>query len=291
MIQTPDDRFRGLPGYDYGQHHFDWDGLRLHFVDEGDGPPVVLFHGEPTWSFLYRGVIGRLAEAGHRAIAPDMPGFGKSDKPTDPDFYTYDRLTEAMSAVVEHLQLEDATAVVHDWGGPIGLRVAVEHVDAFRRLVILNTGLYRRPGPVPPALAAWREFVERTPDLPIGVIVNNGSTRDLGAEVRAGYDAPFPTQEHKVGACRLPLIVPLTDQDPGAAEMKAVHDQLTRWDRPVLVLFSDQDPIFPLRAGERLAAAIPGAGPLEVVTGAGHFLQEDDAAGVAAAIIDFLDRT
>lgn len=291
MIRRDPELFAELPDYPFEPNHIEWDGLRIHYVDEGSGPPVVLFHGEPTWSFLYRRVIPPLVAAGYRCIAPDMPGFGKSDVPTDPDFYTYDALTGAMIQLVDTLDLEGATAVVQDWGGPVGLRTAVERSNRFRRLVILNTGLYTGPGRVTPAFEAWHSFVEQTPDLPIGLIMSNASSGQWMPDVLAGYEAPFPTPAHKTGAWRLPLIVPLEDTDPGAPEMQAVAAALGRWTDPVLVLFSDQDPVFPLRAGERFAAAIPGSGPLEVVAGAGHFLQEDDPDTVSASMIAFLDRT
>ena len=291
MIRTPDERFAGLPDFPYEPNYLEWEGLRLHYLDEGEGPPVVLHHGEPTWSFLYRRVIPHLTAAGFRAIAPDMPGFGRSDKPTDPAFYTYDNMTAAMGRVSEALGLEDATVVVQDWGGPIGLRTAVEHPDRFRRLVVMNTGLYTGPARVTPAFEAWHSFVEQNPDLPIAAILRSAATRDWEDSVLDAYEAPFPTAEHKVGAWRMPLIVPMADDDPGAVEMKAVLDALGTWAGPALVLFSDSDPIFPLSVAERFAALIPGAGPVEVVEGAGHFLQEEEPDAVGGAIADFLVRT
>lgn len=290
FVRTPDERFEGLPGYDFSPHWFDWEGLRLHYLDEGEGPPVVLFHGEPTWSFLYRKMIPVITAAGYRAIAPDYPGFGKSDKPTDPDFYTYDRLTNSMAALVEHLDLPDATAVVQDWGGPIGLRVAMEAPDRFSRLVIMNTGVYAGGSRPNAAFDAWRSFVEQTPDLPVDRVVGAAAATTWDDEVIAAYEAPFPNQEHKVGAWRLPLIVPQAETDPGAAEMMAVAAALGRWDKPTQILFGDSDPIFSVKAGARLAAHIPGAGDLEVVEGAGHFLQEDKGEEVAARIVGFLKR-
>lgn len=290
-LRTPDDRFSSLIDYPFDPHFAEWEGLRLHYLDEGVGPVVVLFHGEPTWSFLYRNVIPPLVEAGFRVIAPDYPGFGRSDKPTDPDFYSYDRMVQAMIDLCDSLDLEDATAVVQDWGGPIGLRTAVERPRRFRRLVIMNTGLFTGQGRVTPAFEAWRSFVEKTPDLPIEFILRNASESDWGSEVLAGYAAPFPTADHKIGAWRMPLIVPLAADDPGAAEMLAVREALATWSHPVLVLFSDQDPIFTTRVGERFAETIPGAEPLELIPGAGHLLQEDDPEAVAAAIIGFLNRT
>jgi haloalkane dehalogenase len=290
-LRTPDDRFSALTDYPFEPHFAEWEGMRLHYLDEGVGPAVVLFHGEPTWSYLYRNVIPPLVEAGFRVIAPDYPGFGRSDKPTDPAFYSYDRMTQAMVDLCDSLDLQDATAVVQDWGGPIGLRTAVERPGRFRRLVIMNTGLFTGQGRVTPAFEAWRAFVEKTPDLPIEFILQNASESDWGSDVLAGYSAPFPTAEHKIGAWRMPLIVPLTADDPGAAEMITVREALATWSDPVLVLFADQDPIFTTRVGERFADTIPGAEPLELIPGAGHLLQEDDPEAVAAAIVGFLNRT
>jgi len=283
--------FDEVPDYPFSPNFIEWDGVRIHYVDEGSGPPVVLFHGEPTWSFLYRHVIPTLVKAGYRVIAPDMPGFGKSDVPTDPEFYTYDALVSSMAHLTDALDLADATAVVQDWGGPVGLRTAVERKKRFRRLVIMNTGLYTQPGRVTPAFEAWRSFVEATPDLPIGLIMRNAAAGDWDDAVLAAYEAPFPDASHKVGAWQLPLIVPLADHDPGATEMRQVGAALAEWTDPVLVLFADQDPIFTVRVGERFVSAIPGAQPLEIVEGAGHFLQEDAPEAVGTAIVSFLDRT
>ena len=290
FVTTPAERFAELPGYPFAGRSFSWEGMNLHYLDEGSGRPVVLFHGEPTWSFLYRRVIPLLTAAGFRAIAPDYPGFGKSDKPTDPDFYTYDNHVAAMNALVRHLDLDGATAVVQDWGGPIGLRVAMENQDRFARLSILNTGLFTGGGSNP-AFTAWRSFAEQNPDLPIAMIMGSASVTPWPAEVLAAYEAPFPTMEHKVGAWRFPLIVPLQVNDPGAEAMAAVRDALASWDRPTQVLFSTGDPIFSVRAGGRFVDLIPGATELETIDGAGHFLQEDAGEAVGAAIVAFLVRT
>ena len=291
IVTTPEERFAGLPDYPFAPHLFAFDGVGIHYLDEGAGPPVVMFHGEPTWSFLYRHIIPPLVAAGFRAIAPDYPGFGKSDKPTDEGYYTYDRLVDGMLALVDHLELDDATAVVQDWGGPIGLAVAVRRPERFRRLSILNTGLFSGGGASPnPAFDAWRAFVAANPDLPIGMIMANAAGRPWDPAVFGAYEAPFPTQQHKVGAWRLPLIVPRQPEDPGAAEMLAVRDALAHWTGPAQVLFSDGDPIFSVRAGQRLVDLIPGAAELEVVAGAGHFLQEDAGEQVAERLISFLRR-
>lgn len=290
-VRTPDDRFAGLPDFPFAPRYAEWEGMRLHWIDEGTGPPVVLFHGEPTWCFLYRHVIEVLVAAGYRAIAPDLPGFGRSDKPTDPAFYTYDRLVTAAGFVVDQLGLADAAAVVQDWGGPIGLRVATERPATFSRLVILNTGLFAGRPVTNPAFEAWRGFVAANPDLPVGLVMGNAATRPWDPAVVAGYEAPFPTAEHKVGAWRLPLIVPRTADDEGAAAMLAVLAALGAWDRPTQVLFADHDPIFSVRAGQRLVDHIPGATTLEVVAGAGHFLQEEAGREVGERIVAFLARS
>ncbi len=291
VYRTPDDHFDGLPGFDFEVHWTEWRGLRLAHLDEGDGPPVVLFHGEPTWSFLYRKMIPVLVAAGYRVVVPDLPGFGRSDKPTDSAFYTYDTLTEAAAGVLEHVGVGDATAVVQDWGGPIGLRVVVDAPQRFSRICILNTWLPGGGEALSPGFLAWRSFVERTPDLPIGKLMANAAVRAWPDEVIAGYEAPFPVRDAKAGAARLPLIVPLQATDPGAAEMRRVRTALKGWDGPAQVLFSTEDPIFPPSAGERWAELLPTADGLETVERAGHFLQEDAGEEVAAGIVAFLDRT
>ncbi len=289
-LRTPEQRFDDLPDYPFEPRWFEWEGLRLHYVDEGDGPPVVLYHGEPTWSFLWRKVIPPILDAGHRVIAPDYPGFGRSDKPTDPEFYTYDRHVTASRALVAHLGLGDATVVVQDWGGPIGLRTAVEEGDRFRRLVILNTGLFTG-NPPGEGFMRWRDFVEQHPDLPIGRIMRGSAVTDWSDDVIAAYEAPFPSADHKVGAHRFPLIVPLSAGDPGAAEMAATLRALEAWTGPALVMFSDSDPIFHVKVGHKMAGRVPGAGPLHIVEGAGHFLQEDRGEEVGTRIAEFLTAT
>jgi haloalkane dehalogenase len=289
-LRTPEERFAGLPDFGDAPRYHDWEGLRLAYLDAGEGPPVVLFHGEPTWSFLYRHVVAALAAAGYRAIAPDLPGFGRSDKPTDPAFYTYDRHTAAMASLLGALGLSGAAAVVHDWGGPIGLRLATEIPGTFTRLSVLNTGLFTG-GPASEGFLRWRAHVERSPVLDVGRVMRRSAARPWAEDVIAGYEAPFPAPGFTVGARRFPLIVPLAEGDPGAAEMRRVRHALARFEGPAQVLFSTGDPIFGLADGERWASLLPGAGDLQTVDGAGHFLQEDRGAEVAAAIVGFLDRT
>ncbi len=286
IFRTPDERFTELPGYDFAPHWHDVGGLRLHYVDDGSGAPVVLFHGEPTWAYLYRKMIPLLVAAGRRVVCPDYPGFGRSDKPTDPRWYSYDRHVDHVSGLLGSLYLRGATVVVQDWGGPIGLRWAVENAERVARLVILNTGLFT--GRVSKGFMAWRDFAERTPDLPVGFVVQSATTTELHDDVVAAYDAPFPNLESKAGAARFPLIVPISEESEGAAEMRAVADELSRWDKPALVAFSDRDPVFPYpRSGELFCDLIPGAGEQIRIEGAAHFLQEDRGEQIAQEIIGF----
>src|SRR3954453_5098910 len=276
MFRTPDERFANLPGYDFEPHYLDVDGLRMHYVDEGprDASPVVCFHGEPTWAYLYRKIARRLLDGGLRVVAVDMPGFGRSDKPTERDWYSFERHYEHVSRVLAGLDLRDATVVVQDWGGAVGLRWAVENDERVGRLVIMNTGLFT--GRVSKGFLRWRDFAERNPDLPIGFIIDGGTGSELDPGVKEAYEAPFPTPESKAGAAAFPLLVPTSSESPGAAEMLAVSDELSRWEKPALVMFSDSDPVFPYpRAGQVFCDLIPGAGEQVRVEGAAHFLQED----------------
>ena len=284
VFRTPDERFESLPGFPYEPNYVEVDGLRLHHVDEGSGSPVLCFHGEPSWSYLYRHMLERLVQSGHRVVCPDLVGFGRSDKPTDQGWYTYDRHCETVSKHLDVLDLDDVTVVVQDWGGPIGLRWAVENPDRVARLVILNTGLFT--GRVSKGFMAWREFAERTPDLPIGVIIQGATTTELPPGVVAAYEAPFPTPESKAGAQRFPLLVPLAADDEGVAEMQATRAALSGWDKPALVAFSDTDPVFPYpKAGERFTELIPTAGEQVRIEGAAHFLQEDRGREIADAML------
>jgi haloalkane dehalogenase len=284
VFRTPDERFANLPGYPYEPHYAEVDGLRLHHLDEGSGPTVLCFHGEPSWSYLYRHMLDRLVAAGQRVVCPDLVGFGRSDKPTDQAWYTYERHVDVVTRHLDQIDLDEVTVVVQDWGGPIGLRWAVEHADRVARLVVLNTGLFT--GRVSKGFMAWREFAERTPDLPIGMILQGATTTDLAPEVVAAYEAPFPTPESKAGAQRFPLLVPLTADDPGAPEMQATREALSRWDKPALVAFSDSDPVFPFpQAGEQFTQLIPTAGEQVRIQGAAHFLQEDRGVEIADAML------
>ena len=285
-FRTPDERFAGLPDYPFAPHWLDVDGLRLHYLDEGAGDPVLLLHGEPTWSFLWRRLVPPLA--GHRrVIAPDLLGFGRSDKPTDSGWYSYDRHVETIARLVAELDLERLTLVVHDWGGPIGLRLAVEHEQRVERLVILDTGIGAGSAPS----ETWLRFAavvrELGGELDIGRLVAAGTAQGLTDDVRAGYDAPFPTAESKAGALAFPELVPTGPNHPSAAAMLRVRDALRRWRKPALVVWGAEDAVLPAHLAERFVELLPNAqGPL-LLEGASHFLQEDRPDELAAAILAF----
>lgn len=291
ILRTRDDAFVGIPDYPFRPNYFQWGDIRMHYLDEGEGKPVVLFHGQPTWSFLYRKVIPPLVEAGYRCIAPDYVGLGKSDKPVADEFYTFNMHTSSISALLESLDLKDATVVGQDWGGPIGLRFAVEHPEVVRRLVVLNTGLFTGRGTMSEAWMQFRDWVAKTPDLPVGFLMSRSEAHSWGEDVLAAYGAPFPTIDHKAGIRRFPMMVPLDGDDVGAAEMMAVREQLAAWENPAYVLFSTGDPIFSTRTGGRLSDLIPGADPLDTIDGAAHFLQEDQGEEVGRRIAAWLAGT
>ena len=251
-------------------------GMQIAYEDEGDpeARPVWFMHGEPTWSFLWRKVIPPVRDAGFRCIAPDLPGFGRSDKPTDVAWYTYDRHVEVMAGLLEHLDLHDLTIVVHDWGGPIGLRLAVEHPDRISRIVIMDTGLFTGHQPMTDAWIAFRDFVERTEDLPIGMLVSGAVARGMDEETVARYEEPFPDPASKAGARAFPLILPTSPDAPGAEAGQRVLAALKADRRPKLLLWADRDPILPLETGRRFGEAL-GIGEPIVIENASHFLQED----------------
>src|SRR5262249_39553367 len=289
VFRTPDERFEGLSGYDFEPHYAEVDGLRLHYLDEGSGDPVICFHGEPTWAYLYRTMLEPLVSGGRRVICPDYAGFGRSDKPTDRGWYTYDRHVETVGALLAGLDFSDAVVVVQDWGGPIGLRWAVENADRVGALVILNTGIFT--GRVSRGFLAWRDFAEKNPDLPIGFVIQGATTTELPDEVLAGYEAPFPNAESKAGPAQFPLLVPTEDGGPGAEEMREVADSLGGWEKPALIAFSDKDPVFPFpRSGERFIEWIPTAREQVRIEGAADFLQEAGGEQMAGEILGFLDR-
>ena len=286
--RTPDERFAGLPGYAFEPRYLEQDGLRMHYVEEGIGDPVLLLHGEPTWAYLYRRMIPTLA-GGARVVAPDYFGFGRSDKPTQLQDYSYDFHYESIERLADELDLHETTVVVQDWGGPIGLRLAVEQPERVARLVILNTGIGAGRAPSPEWLR-FRAFIRRVgTELVPGQLVQITCVTELDEAVVDAYNAPFPTPESKAGVLAFPELVPTELDHPSAAKMLEVRAGLERWEKPALVLFSDSDPIFTPEAAERLAARIPGAGPAEIVAGASHFLQEEKGEAIAERIVRFLD--
>ncbi|HEX8803470.1 MAG TPA: haloalkane dehalogenase, partial [Acidimicrobiales bacterium] len=267
-LRTPDDRFADLPGYPFAPHYVDipagdgtGDTLRVHHVDEGDpaAPAVLLLHGEPSWSYLYRHMVPVLVDAGLRAVAPDLVGFGRSDKPAARTDYTYERHVGWLTAhVVDALDLRDATLVGQDWGGLLGLRLVAAHPDRFTRVVAANTFLPTGDTHPGEAFLNWQRFSQEVPELPVGRIVDGGCTTDLDAAVVAAYDAPFPDESYKEGARQFPLLVPTSPDDPSSAPNRAAWEVLERYDRPFLCAFSDGDPIT-AGADRVLRARIPGA--------------------------------
>jgi haloalkane dehalogenase len=288
--RTPEERFEGLPGYAFEPRYVEQDGLRMHYVEEGAGDPVLLLHGEPSWAFIYRKLIPPLAGVA-RVVAPDYFGFGRSDKPTRTEDYSYDFHYGSIERLAGELDLREATVVVQDWGGPIGLRLAVEHPDRVARLVILNTGIGAGRAPSEEWLR-FRDFMRRVgTDIVPGQLVRISCVAELPDEIVAGYDAPFPVPESKAGVVAFPELVPTEPDHPSAPKMREVRAALERWEKPALVLFSDSDPIFSTVAAEHMASRIPGAGPAEIVAGAGHFLQEEKGEEIAERIVRFLAET
>jgi haloalkane dehalogenase len=299
-LRTPDDRFADLPDFAFAPHYVevdDGDGgrLRVHHLDEGppDGEVVLLMHGEPSWCFLYRHMIPVLVDAGLRCVAPDLVGFGRSDKPAERSDYSYARHVEWMrAALLDALGLRDVTLVGQDWGGLVGLRVAAENPDRFARLVVANTGLPTGDHAPTEAFLAWQRFSQEAEDFPVGPIVNGGCTTGLSPEVIAAYEAPFPDDSYKAGARSFPALVPTSPDDPASAANRAAWSVLERWDKPLLTAFSDSDPI--TRGGARpFEKLVPGAQGRRHATieGGGHFLQEDRGPDLAEVVIALIEAT
>ena len=300
VVRTPDERFAALPDFPYPPGHEPVDAgdgttLRVAFVDAGppDGEVVVLLHGEPSWSYLWRHVIPELTAAGLRVVAPDLVGFGRSDKPTDPAAYSYAAHVEWMrQALFEGLGLRDATLLAQDWGGLIGLRLVAEHPDRFARVVVANTGLPTGDTPMSEAFLAWQHHAATAPTLDVGRIVAAGTVRGLPPEVVAAYDAPFPDEASKTGARVFPALVPTAPDDPASAANRAAWEVLSRWERPFLTAFSDSDPI--TGGGDRVfQRLVPGARgmPHTTLRGGGHFLQEDVGPELGRVVAAFVAAT
>ena len=292
-VRTPDARFVDLPDYDFEPHYVDIDGLRMHYVDEGpqDAAPVLLLHGEPSWSYLYRFMIPPLAEAGHRVIAPDLIGFGKSDKPTRKSDYSYAGHVAWMKAFIEALDLAEITLFCQDWGSLIGLRVAAENEHRFARIALGNGGMPTGDQRMPRAFQVWKRFARWSPWFPIGRIVDSGCIKELSREEIAAYDAPFPSAEYKAGARAFPALVPDDPDNPASDANRAAWDVYARWQKPLLTTFSNRDPI--TRGGEKIwRDTVPGAKgqPHVRIRNAGHFLQEDAGPELARVLNEFIAR-
>lgn len=293
ILRTPDERFVDLPGYAFAPHYAEVDGLRIHYLDEGprDAEPVLMLHGEPSWCYLYRKMIPIVTAAGYRVIAPDLVGFGRSDKPARREEYTYQHHVDWMRGLLEALDLRRITLVCQDWGGLIGLRLAAEHEEYFSRIVAANTFL--PTGDIPPgeAFLRWQRASQQMSSMQVGRVVKNGCVSELSPEVIAAYDAPFPDERYQAGARQFPLLVPTSPDDPASEPNRQAWEVLRRWTKPFLTAFSDSDPI--TRGADRfLQAAIPGASgqPHTTILHAGHFLQEDRGEELAQVLIAFMAR-
>jgi len=289
ILRTPDERFENLPGWPYGPRYAEVEGIRIHYVDEGEGDETVLMlHGEPTWSYLYRKMIPVVAGAGMRVIAPDLPGFGRSDKPADMFDHSYYRHVRWITGFVEALGLDGITLVCQDWGGLIGLRVAAENERKFRRISASNTFLPTGKGKPAEAFLAWRDYSRKATKLPVGKIVAGGCAKKLDAETIAAYDAPFPDESYKAGARIFPSLVPLSPDDPAAADNQKAWEVLSAWEKPFQTAFTDGDPI--TKGGDAyFLKRVPGAkSALHGTLTGGHFVQEDAGEEWARMIVDFI---
>jgi haloalkane dehalogenase len=294
FVRTDESAFANIPDFPYLPHYTDVAGLRIAFIDEGprEAPVVLLMHGEPTWSFLYRKMIPVLLKAGFRVVAPDLVGFGRSDKPTRKGDYSYRNHVQWMSAWLQANDLTSITLFCQDWGSLIGLRMAAAAPERFDRIVLANGGLPTGTTPVPKAFKIWRAFAQYSPWFPIGRIVKVGCTGGLTPAEVAAYDAPFSSRRHRVGARVFPSLVPTTPTDPERANNEAAWEIFKRWEKPFLTLFSNRDPV--TRGGFRIwHDLVPGAKdqPHSITRGAGHFLQEDKGVEVAESMVNFIRST
>lgn len=296
VLRTPDDCFEGLSGFPFEPHYLeirddDLGPLRIHYLDEGpaDGPVVLCLHGEPTWSYLYRKMIPVFTSAGKRVVAPDLVGFGRSDKPTRRTDYTYQRHVDWMQSLLDQLDLRNITLVCQDWGGLIGLRLVAKNPHCFSRVLAANTLLPTGDHDLGEAFLNWRKFSQEVPEFPAAGIIKGATTTELSDEVLRAYDAPYPDESYKEGARQFPLLVPATPDDPAAAANRAAWEALSQWQKPFLTAFSDSDPV---TAGVDVVMRnkIPGCQGQAHTTieNGGHFLQEDQGEKLAAVVVDFI---
>ncbi len=298
VYRTPDAAFAALPDFPYQPNYLEWDGLRTHYIDEGpkDAPVMLLLHGEPTWSYLYRKMIPPLAAAGYRCIAPDHIGFGRSDKITDDNWYVIDRHIERLTQFVEHLDLTDITVVVQDWAGPIGLINAVENPDRYARLAILNTWLHHDGYEYSPGIKGWRDAATNRywlawtgHNLPVGTIVRRTLSRPAidPAAIERAYEAPYEGNVRaKAGARRFPWCIPFAEPEAGSASRQAAaYAALRQWSKPAHLIFGADDPIFTPAWGRQWADLIPGA-TFDTIERAGHFCQEDAGDEIATRLLE-----
>lgn len=296
VLRTPDGHFKDLPDYPYEPNYLEIDDaglrpLRMHYIDTGPGSadPVLLMHGEPTWSYLYRKMIPIITAAGHRVVAPDLIGFGRSDKPSRQEDYSYQRHVDWMQEFINQLSLQNITLVCHDWGGLIGLRLVAADPQRFARVVAANTFLPAGGHKMPEAFYNWLQFSKESPLFDIGSIVNMGSVNPLSPETIAAYNAPFPDDSFKAGARIFPSLVPISPDDPAVPANLAAWKALQKFERPFLTAFSDKDPI--TRGGDLVfQKKVPGAQkqPHAIIKGGGHFLQEDCGEEFAQVVVDFI---
>ena len=294
FLRTPDERFANLTGYNFVPHYAEILGMRMHYTDESgtSGETVLLLHGEPSWCYLYRKMIPIIHAAGHRVVAPDFFGFGRSDKPVNRSDYSYQFHVDSLTELLNELNLTNITLFCQDWGGLIGLRVAAENPDRFSRLIAANTFLPTGDRSAGEAFLRWRDYSQSVPEFHAGGIIKGAVVTKPSPEVIAGYDAPYPDESYKAGARAFPLLVPITPDNPAAAANRKAWEVLVNWQKPFLTLFSDSDPI--TRGGDAaFQKLIPGTQgqPHKTIIGAGHFLQEDKGEEIAELIVDFIART